>query len=242
MALYNSQFKLFVISLIEMKEDKKTNHSFFEWIQLCISISIPVTIAVYTILENKRELAIATRNRAQDLDIAYNQQQDLIFQECLTTLGKLIEKYGQELNESSSASLVARFATLSALHRLDRNRRNSLVRLLYESKLITYRSGDYQPPILLYSTNLTDLNLHDGSDQGVFFHLSLEDTIMTKADFHESHIPGARFNKAILIHANPSRLSLTKSPGSRLKNAKSQGIPVVSPRGVARELHILETP
>ncbi len=147
-------------------------------------------------------MAIATRNRAQDLDIAYNQQQDLIFQECLTTLGKLIEKYGQELNESSSASLVARFATLSALHRLDRNRRNSLVRLLYESKLITYRSGDYQPPILLYSTNLTDLNLHDGSDQGVFFHLSLEDTIMTKADFHESHIPGARFNKAILIHAN----------------------------------------
>jgi len=166
-----------------MREDKKKHHSCFEWIQLFISISIPVAIAVYTVLQNNRDLAIATANRAQDLDIADNQQQDLIVQECLKTLGKLIEKYGIELNKNSSASLVARFATLSALTRLDRTRRNFLIHLLYEAKLITYRSDNYQPSIALHSSNLTDLNLIDQSHRKVFFHLSLEDTIMTKANF-----------------------------------------------------------
>jgi len=185
-----------------MTENKKRHHSCFQWIQLFVSISIPVAITVYTILENNRDLAIATNNRLQDLDIAYHQQQDLIVQECLKILSKLIEKHGPVLNESLSVSLAARFVTLSALHRLDRDRRNFLVRLLYQSKLITYRSNDYQSPISLHSANLTDLNLIDQGDYTALFHLSLQDTIMTKANFRSSNIHGGRFNKAILSNAD----------------------------------------
>jgi uncharacterized protein YjbI with pentapeptide repeats len=185
-----------------MPENKKSNHSCFEWIQLFISISIPVAIAVYTVLENNRDLAIATHNRAQDLDIAYNQQQDLIIQECLKILSKAIETYGSEFNGSLSVSLAARFITLSALNRLDRVRRNFLVRLLYQAKLITYQSNDYHPPVSLHSANLTDLDLVGESDYTILFHLSLEDTIMTRANFHGSNIFGARFNKAILTNAD----------------------------------------
>ena len=88
-----------------MKEDKN-RHSCFDWIQLFISISIPIAIAVYTILENNRDLAIATANRAQDLDIADNEQKDLILHECQKVLNKSIEKYGRNFNRSSPASLV----------------------------------------------------------------------------------------------------------------------------------------
>ncbi|CAF0855414.1 unnamed protein product [Rotaria sordida] len=184
-----------------MKEENN-KYSCFEWIQLFVSISIPVAIGVYTVLQNNRDFAIANHNRKQDLDIADDQQQDLILHECQKTLSKLIEKYGTELNESSSAALVARFAALSALNRLDSDRRNFLIRLLYEAKLITYQSDDYRSPVLLQSANLTDLNLIGEFERRVLFHLSLEDTIMTRADFHEINICGARFNGAILINAD----------------------------------------
>ncbi|CAF1291288.1 unnamed protein product [Rotaria sp. Silwood1] len=184
-------------------QQENNNNSCFEWIQLFITISIPVAIGVYTILESKRDFAIETHNRKQDLYIADDQQKDLILHECQKTLSKLIEKYGTKLNKSSSASIVARFTTLSALNRLDSNRRNFLVRLLYEAKLITYRSDDYQPPVSLQSANLTDLNLiDDDSEQRILVHLSLEGTIMTRADFHEINIRGARFRDAILINAD----------------------------------------
>ncbi|CAF2497219.1 unnamed protein product [Rotaria sp. Silwood2] len=183
-------------------EQKNNNHSCFGWIQLFISISIPIAIGVYTVLESNRDFAIANHNRKQDLDIADDQQKDQILHECQKTLSKLIEKYGTELNKSSSASLIARFATLSALNRLDSARRNFLVRLLYEAKLITYRSDDYRPPVSLEYANLTDLKLIDESERRVLFHLSLESTIMIRANFHEINIRGARFNGAVLINAD----------------------------------------
>ncbi|CAF5124341.1 unnamed protein product, partial [Rotaria sp. Silwood1] len=107
-------------------QQENNNNSCFEWIQLFISISIPIAIGVYTILESKRDFAIETHNRKQDLYIADDQQKDLILYECQKTLSKLIENYGTKLNKSSSASLVARFTTLSALNRLDSGRRNFL--------------------------------------------------------------------------------------------------------------------
>lgn len=183
-------------------KDHENRHSYFEWIQLFISFSIPVAIAVYTILENNRELSIATANRAQDLDIADNEQKDLILHECQKQLNKLIEKYGTNFNESSSISLVARFTTLSALNRLDSNRRNFLIDLLYEAKLITYQSNNYQPAVVLRSANLTGLNLSDQYERRTLFCISLEGTIMVKADFHEMNIYGARFKRSILIKAN----------------------------------------
>ncbi len=92
--------------------------------------------------------------------------------------------YGEELNQNSSALLAAHFTTLSALNKLDRDRRNFLVRLLYDAGLITYQSDDSQPAIILNSVDLTDLNLIDDIDRRVLIHLSLEDTIMNNANFH----------------------------------------------------------
>jgi len=186
-----------------MKNDEKNKHSCFQWIQLFISFSIPVVIAIYTVLENNRDLAIAVRNRAQDLEIADNQQKDTIIREYQKTISKLIENYGPQLNESESISLVTHFATLSALNQLDRDRRNFLIRLLYDAKLITYYSINDQIPVSLESVNLANLCLIDGPiGQTLLTHISMEGAIMTQADFHGINLVGARFNRAILNNAD----------------------------------------
>ncbi|CAF3401423.1 unnamed protein product [Rotaria socialis] len=70
------------------------------------------------------------------------------------------------------------------------------------TKLITYRSDEYRPPVLLQSANLPDLNLIAESERRVLYNLSLEGIIMTSADFYEINIRGARLNSSILNHVD----------------------------------------
>jgi uncharacterized phage-associated protein len=78
-----------------MKKENHQHHTCFEWLQLIITFSIPVVLAVYTVLRDNRSLEIASRNRAQDLQIS-----DEILRDCQKTISKLIEKYGIQLNRT----------------------------------------------------------------------------------------------------------------------------------------------
>ena len=50
----------------------------FEWMQLLVAFSVPLTIALYTFFQNNRDQTIALANREKDLEIAQNQRiQDL---------------------------------------------------------------------------------------------------------------------------------------------------------------------
>ncbi|CAF1932775.1 unnamed protein product, partial [Rotaria magnacalcarata] len=124
-----------------MKHEDK-DHSCFELVQLLISICILIATGIYTVLENNSD----------------SQKKDLILRECQKILSKVIERYGTELEENTPGHLLL-VLPHSALNRLDSERRNFLVRLLYEAKLITYRSDEYRPRVLLQSTNLR-LPLH----------------------------------------------------------------------------------
>ncbi|UJR20506.1 hypothetical protein I4U23_023634 [Adineta vaga] len=184
-----------------MKENKNAT-SCFDWLQLIIYICIPVAIAVYTVLENNRESAIAMANRAHDLHIADDEQKDLILNECQKVLSKLIEKHGTEFDPGSSTSLVVRFAVLSALNRLDLTRRNFLIRLLYEAKLITCQTPNCRPSIDLQSANLMDLSFDCEYQRKELYYLSLENTVMSRADFFDMNIHGGNFKRAKLDQAN----------------------------------------
>jgi hypothetical protein len=46
----------------------------FEWIQLLVTFSVPVAIALYSFLQNNSEQAIALANREKDLEIARYQR------------------------------------------------------------------------------------------------------------------------------------------------------------------------
>ncbi|CAF3485007.1 unnamed protein product [Rotaria sp. Silwood1] len=185
-----------------MNKGEKNKHSCLEWSQLFISFMIPAAIAIYTVLENNRELAIASQHRVQDLDIADDQRKETVLRQYQKTLCQLIEKYGSQFNQSSEVSLVARFATLSASRQLDSHRRNFLIRLLYNAKLITYDSINDQPKISLESANLTELSLIDGTVGQTLVHIYMAGAIMTKANFHGINIHGAIFNGAKLKNAD----------------------------------------
>lgn len=180
----------------------KENPSYFEWLQLIVTFSIPVAIAVYTVLQNNRNIDIASYNRAQDLDIADDLEKDSILHECQKTLSKLIEKYGIRLNGTRSASLVARFTTLTAINQLDSIRRSFLIHLLYEARLINYQSSDDCTAISLESANLTDIDLTSLSHSLLLKYVTFVGAIMTRAKFRGMTLHGIRFDRAILVNAD----------------------------------------
>ena len=92
---------------------------------------------------------------------------------------------------------VARFAILSALNRLDPDRRSFLIHLLYEARLITHPTV-----ISLQSANLTDINLNTVSHSKTLHYVSFQDALMTRAIFHSMNIHGVTFNRALLDNAN----------------------------------------
>jgi uncharacterized protein YjbI with pentapeptide repeats len=185
-----------------MKKENHQHHTCFEWLQLIITFSIPVVLAVYTVLRDNRSLEIASRNRAQDLQISDEQHKDEILRDCQKTISKLIEKYGIQLNRTQSALLVARFAVKSAIKQLDPFRRSFLIHLLYDARLITYQPSDYRPAISLESTNLTDINLVNLSHRKSLEYVSFIGAYMTRANFRQMNIHGVKFDRAKIEYAD----------------------------------------
>lgn len=177
------------------KKENHQHHTCFQWLQLIITFSIPVVI---TVLQDNRDLEIASSNRAQDIDISNDQHRDSILRDCQQTISKLIEKYGIQLNRTQSASLVARFAVISAINELDPFRRSFLIHLLYDARLITYQSPDNLPTISLQSANLTDINLMDFSHTKSIEYVSFIGAYMTRANFRQMNIHGVKFDRARL--------------------------------------------
>ncbi|CAF1439021.1 unnamed protein product [Adineta steineri] len=163
---------------------KTRGHSCFEWIQLIATISIPIIIAIYTILENKSNISIAAANSRKDIeiannyqrseselaqqsqqkdrDLAHDQQQEDILVKYQTFLASLILERGEDLQKSSNTQNVLRFMTLTALNQLDIRRKDILIRSLHDAKLINFRENTNKnhPSILeLASVNLKDITL-----------------------------------------------------------------------------------
>ncbi len=88
------------------------------------------------------------------------------------------------------------------MNQLDPDRRNFLIHLLYDTKLITYHLISDQIPISLELINLTNLCSIDGFAEQTLTHISMEGAIMIKADFHSINLEGAIFNRAILSNAD----------------------------------------
>ncbi|CAF1514926.1 unnamed protein product [Adineta ricciae] len=161
---------------------KKRGHSCFEWIQLIATISIPIIIAIYTIIENNNSASIAADNNRKDREIANNnrrsefdlsqqsqqkerdlaadQQQEDILVKYQTFLSNLILQYGKDLEKSSNVKTVLHFMTLTALNQLDIRRKRILIRSLHDANLITYKRNDnkdYPSAVTLASIDFKDI-------------------------------------------------------------------------------------
>ena len=192
----------------------KRRRIWFDCAQLIIALFIPLTIIVYTVMQNNTEMSIAYDNRLQDLKIAEerhqhdihlanDQQEETTLVRYFDSLGKLLEKNDELINKTN----IARFKTLTALAQLKSKRKAFLIRSLIENKLII-TSGGKKPILDLSLADLTALDLtnntvgNDGMQCVV-----LSKTTLNQASFRGLHIYGAAFEEALLSNSDFSSTS-----------------------------------
>jgi uncharacterized protein YjbI with pentapeptide repeats len=192
---------------VDLKErSANKENSWFAWVQLVATLSIPLAIAIYTVMQDSsvRSIALATRhkdleiaaeNRAKDERLADDQQKENILVEYQSFLLKILLDNNTNLDMSASVSLVLRLKTLAALRQLSPARRTFLLYSLFEAKLIT-TTRTRRPAVSLRSANLTGV---DFSSQGnlarrqIFDCLALEWTIMNNVSFRSALLYGSIF-------------------------------------------------
>ncbi|CAF1592413.1 unnamed protein product [Rotaria sp. Silwood1] len=220
---------------------KKNHHSWFEWAQLFIYLSIPVVIIIYTVIQNNNDISIAEKNRRQDLEIderrhkqdielaeqrrqqdiflAAEQQEEDILLNYFNSLGKLLEKHGVNLNETAVGRRIGRFTTLAALNQLNSKRKTLVIVSLIENTLLTIQKDRY-PTISLSSANLTGLNLTGKFQLSKQIEcVSLDATILTNASFQDAQFWSWSFKNSYLINSDFSSsngLSIACLDGSSL--------------------------
>ncbi len=193
--------------------------TWFDCAELIIALFIPLTIIVYTVMENNTERTIAQENRLHDLKIANerhqqeimltdDQQQEATLVDYFNSLGKLLEKNENLTNKSN----IVRFKTLTALAQLKSKRKGFLIRSLYENKLITME--DNQQSILdLSLADLTGLDLtnhmliNNEIKCAIFNH-----TTLINSSFQHMILHGTKFAQAILINSDFSYSSADPWP------------------------------
>jgi Pentapeptide repeats (8 copies) len=136
----------------------------WDWLKLLI---VPVVIAGgglwFNRQQRERELEIARQQREQELDISERRTQDEALQAYLDQMSDMLlpNKDRPSLYKAragDSLSSVARARTLTALPRLDEDRKARVVQFLHESGLITKN----RPILDLSDTDLSDTDL-DGA-------------------------------------------------------------------------------
>ncbi|HEX8681818.1 MAG TPA: pentapeptide repeat-containing protein [Ardenticatenaceae bacterium] len=119
----------------------------WDWMGLLI---IPIVLAGGTIWFNKQE-------RKSESAIANDRLREAALQDYFSHMSALLlEKELRTSESDSEVRAVARARTLTALRMLDKERKRSLIRFLYDSKLINTN----EPVISLSESDLQGVNLH----------------------------------------------------------------------------------
>ncbi len=195
----------------------------FEWIQVFVAFSVPISIGLYTFLQNNNDQAIALANRekdleiarfqrAQDLQIASDQQKAAILAVYESFLVDHLNNYGMTLDGNSSARFVARLKTLTTISQLDPMRKTFLIQSLLEAKLIVNNNYNTSNPYDHVIISLKDADLSEISfENRDLKYLSLPKTNLTRATFVSTELSCVNFHSAILINANLHDATILKT-------------------------------
>ena len=233
--------------------DDSPRRTWFDWVNLLATISVPVALGIFTILQSKaqldqhkvdlqiaedsqnKDLFIAEHNRANDLFLADDQQKETILSDYENFIIQFI--FAQEIpsNKSSLGRLAFRVKTLAALGQLNPPRRTLLIRGLYEAGLIQCNTSVHrscQPLINLASADMTGLSLgllpDDDVEVGVdhtlaYTYLIFQQTILRNASFRGVDLSGSVFTRAKLDLADFSFSSVRRGESITFERAKLAG-------------------
>ncbi len=195
-------------------EPKQHMKTLWDWLQLLI---IPAVLAVggyvfnLTVSRNEQK---STQLRDQtERDIAEDNQREAVLQEYIDKMSELLlDKNLRESTEDAEVRKIARVRTLTALRRLDAERKGSVLQFLHESDLISKDT----PIIHLTGADLSGANLISAKLGGA----DLRDADMRDADMRFANLMNASLSGADLRGANLSEAYLN---GADLFEARLEG-------------------
>ena len=228
-------------------DNTRPEKTLWDWMDLLL---VPLVLAVggfiYNWAEkrNDRRIAderatndqrIADERATNDQRIAERHAQDTALQTYFDQMTELLLEYNlRDIKNTTEVRDVARVRTLTALRRLDRDRRNILISFLKDSKLISLNpeesvinltdidlanvdlAGINFARINLSRANLSGANLSGANLNGAI----LEDAILEDAILEGSNLGGTNLERAYLERARLSGASLR---GTNLKEANLRG-------------------
>jgi uncharacterized protein YjbI with pentapeptide repeats len=168
--------------------------------------------------QQARERVAEEARRKHELEVESQRAQDEALQAYLDQMSQLLTDEKRPLHraqQGDSLSTVARARTLTVLSRLDGGRKGTVVRFLYESRLIvgdqpilSLQGADLQR-VVLEATRLSKVNLKGAIlSYGSFTGIDLSKALLTGARLNHTDFVGVNLSGAILRHANLSQATL----------------------------------
>jgi uncharacterized protein YjbI with pentapeptide repeats len=205
-----------------------TGKTLWDWLQLLIvplmlafagfwfSLQQSEISALASQRQHDSDQKIAADNRQNDMRIALDQQRETTLKTYLDDMSDLLLNHNlRNSKPGDEVTQVARARTLTALRRLDPQRKGALLRFLYEANLISRRS-----PIFdlngadLSGADLSNAALNNANLSGAF----LICTFLNNADLAHSFLNNANLKGADLSGADLSGADLS---GADLKNTQA---------------------
>ncbi len=187
----------------ETSDPKQHAKTLWDWLNFLGVLAIPVVIAWYTTQQGK----VSERENVDN-------QHETALQAYIDNMSELLlEKHLRDSQPTDEVRTIARVRTLTALSRLDANRKGSVLLFLYESRLI-----DKDKYIVdLRDANLSGANLSFANLSGA----NLSGTNLSRADLGNANLHGANLRKANLLNANLRLATLDEANLSRRSEISS---------------------
>jgi hypothetical protein len=189
----------------------------WDWLKLLI---VPAVLAAggywFNQQQQERRREEARALLARGLEIEDQSARDRAFQTYLDQIGRLLLDYNlRDSEDDSEVRTLARARTLTALSRLDGERKGRVLQFLFESGLISkdrvildLRSADLSEAALI-AGNLSHTDLRGANLKGAH----LEHANLIEANLREAHLDEAVLDGAYLNEANLSDTNLRGAKG-----------------------------
>lgn len=156
-------------------------------------IAIPVTLGLIAYIFNQRQQERELKQREQADRLAMIHSEENALQNYIDRMSELLLNRNIRMDEQrDQVCNLARTRTLTVLRRLTEDRKSSVVRFLYEARLI-----DTEHPLV----DLSQANLYN---------ISLYKASLAQIDLHETRLNGSNLSHADLSGSNLAGASLTK--------------------------------
>lgn len=226
-------FNRYIGPELKPNQQYRPEKTLWDWLQLLI---IPLVLAIggfwFSQIQKSRDESAAAQRANTEREIAADNQRETTLQAYLDNMSKLLlhEKLhdievGDDIRNIARVRNIARIRTLTVLHRLDPNRKASVIQFLYEAGLIEtgiiYKDGIRDKDTFKPIINLDGADLSEATLSGA----NLVKADLSKADLSKADLSGADLSNTDLSRANLRGANLSRAYlyGAEMKEADLTG-------------------